>query len=100
MKYKKMIAASVIALQLLTPIKALSEQPSAPTIPVPTLAADEPDPGAAVSPMKKGQTAPFTGTLLSPRAVAAVVAQIETQQQSVVIEVNNAQQKERAKCNF
>lgn len=38
----------------------------------------EVDPGEAISPMKIQQKAPFTGVLLSPKAVASITAKLST----------------------
>lgn len=56
----------------------------------------EKDPGAALSPMKLGQKAPFTGVLLSPTAVANVIVEIETFEERLHIDVMRAINEERA----
>lgn len=38
----------------------------------------EADPGEAISPMKAGQKAPFSGVLLSPKAVASIISKLKT----------------------
>lgn len=38
----------------------------------------EADPGEAIAPMKTGQKAPFSGVLLSPKAVASIVAKLKS----------------------
>jgi len=58
--------------------------------PVPQLQLDEPDVGKAISPLKLGQKAPFTGILLSPEAIAVVTSELKTQKQRVELEVNKA----------
>jgi len=58
--------------------------------PVPTPLKLEPDVGEAVSPMKKGQTAPFTGLLFSPAAVAKIISDIESRQVEIDLAVNHA----------
>lgn len=50
----------------------------------------EPDVGDAISPMKKGQVAPFTGLLLSPSAVATIISDIQTQKDRTKLEVKRA----------
>jgi len=56
----------------------------------PQLTKDEIDVGEAISPMKKGQIAPFTGVLLSPAAVAKVIADIESRNDAIKVEVKKA----------
>lgn len=69
------------------------------TIPsVPALEEGEPDVGAAISPMKKQQRAPFTGLLLSPRAIAELVAEVESIDSVVKQAVSTSQKEETAKC--
>ena len=58
--------------------------------PAPALPAGEPDVGPAISPMYRGQVAPFTGILLSPRAVAILTVNITSFPQLVKIEVDRA----------
>ena len=65
-----------------------------------TPVAGELDVGAAVSPMKKGQIAPFTGVLLSPKAVATIIAELDAVPQKVKIEVDKARGEEKAQCDF
>lgn len=57
---------------------------------VPEIPKNEPDVGEAISPMKRGQTAPFTGLLLSPAAIATVMSDIETKDELIRLEVNRA----------
>jgi hypothetical protein len=56
----------------------------------------EKDPGAALSPMKLGQRAPFTGVLLSPGAVANVIVELESFEKRLHIEVMRSVSKEQA----
>ena len=58
--------------------------------PMPEPSKFEPDVGEAVSPMKKGQTAPFTGLLFSPAATATIIADIESKRDEIRIEVQKA----------
>jgi len=62
------------------------------------LAPGEKDPGLALSPMKKGQKAPFTGVLLSPSAVANVIVELKSIDERIQIEVAAAMQKQTAIC--
>lgn len=56
----------------------------------------EKDPGNALSPMKRGQRAPFTGVLLSPSAIATVVVEFESFEERLHIEVMKSVAEERA----
>lgn len=60
---------------------------------------NEPDPGEAISPMRKGNRAPFTGVLLSPRAMAKILVDIKTAQERVAIEVDKAKAECEANCD-
>ncbi len=50
--------------------------------------------------MRKGQIAPFTGVLLSPRALATVVAELNAIQDRIKIEVDLAVGIAEAQCDF
>lgn len=67
---------------------------------VPALTKNEPDVGEALSPMQRGQVAPFTGVLLSPKAVASIMAQTRTANDKLKLEVETARAEERAHCEF
>ena len=58
--------------------------------PIPDMDLDEPNVGKAVSPMKKGQRAPFTGVLLSPEAVADITVEFESFPERLKLEVDMA----------
>jgi len=58
--------------------------------PIPEIPKSEPDVGEAISPMRKGQIAPFTGLLLSPAAVASVMTDLETKDELIRLEVERA----------
>lgn len=75
------------------PKKSFSE-----VVPPVKLTPGEEDPGKALSPMKKGQKAPFTGVLMSPAAVADTIVDIETIEERIHIEVTRAVQAEQAGC--
>jgi len=57
---------------------------------IPEIPKSELNVGDAISPMKKGQVAPFTGLLLSPSAIATVMSDIETKDELIRLEVNRA----------
>lgn len=88
-------AAFVAALTLsfLLPSRSLAEPAPPPPISsslVPPLSSGEKPVGAAVSPMRKDQRAPFTGVLFSPAAVATIIAFYQTAPQNTQIEVDRA----------
>lgn len=101
---KKLIASLLIGAQLAVAFPVYAQDPPPPgTIALPDApkpAPGEPDVGAAISPMKKGQVAPFTGILLSPKATATIIAQLNTLQEQIKIEVDHARAEEKAKCDF
>jgi hypothetical protein len=102
------IVSTILLACMLTPRVALAQgapspDPDPPTIvkeplPSPSLLPGEKDPGAAISPMKKGQRAPFTGVLLSPEASANVIVEFETFQERMRLEVDKAIKQEQADC--
>ena len=57
-------------------------------IPLPALIQGEVDPGYAISPMKKGQKAPFSGVLLSPGATAEITVRLNSAKDDIRLEVN------------
>lgn len=95
---KKIIASLLIAAQFAVAVPAFAQQATIPDPPPPV--PGEIDVGAAISPMKKGQIAPFTGVLLSPKATATIIAQLNTLQDQIKIEVDHARAEEKAKCDF
>jgi hypothetical protein len=50
--------------------------------------------------MKKGQVAPYTGILLSPRATATIITQLNSIDDAVKIEVAKAKAESKAQCDF
>jgi hypothetical protein len=58
------------------------------------------DASPEVAPVKKGQPAPFDGTLLSPEAVATVVADRQATTETTKAETTRVQSEEQAKCKF
>lgn len=56
------------------------------------------DPGEAISPMKKDQRAPFSGVLLSPKAVAKTIVDLRSLDDKVKLEVKQATEIQSAVC--
>jgi len=67
---------------------------------VPAVPSAEPDPGAVTTPMKKGEPAPYTGVLLSPKAVASIIVQLNSSKDQVKIEVDKAKAEAAAQSQF
>jgi len=106
MKIRKIISTTLLV-SMLTPQVALAQgvpspDPDPPAakepLPTPNLIPGEKDPGLAISPMRKGQRAPFTGVLLSPEASANIIIEFETFQERIRLDVNKAIKQEQADC--
>lgn len=95
----KRILSLLLCISLLTSsiTPAFAEDVALPQVTTP---AAEKDPGAAISPLKKGDRAPFTGVELSPLAVATIVAQFSTAKDLVKIETDRTRSEEKARCEF
>jgi hypothetical protein len=97
---KKAISTLLIATMLATSVPAWADPPTAPAPMVSTTASvTAPTPPPVISPLQKGQVAPYTGVLLSPPAVAQIVAQQDTAKAAAALalqhqaEIDAAQQK-------
>lgn len=94
------LALSVFALSFCThrnsaaqgplPAQSVSVSVSAPVFLVPTPVASEKDPGAVITPMQKGQKVPFSGTLLSPKSIAIVIAELQSLPKKCQIDIDTA----------
>lgn len=102
MRPKQLLVTLFIGVQMSTAFPVFAQDPiptvTLPQPPVP--APGEPDVGAAISPMKKGNIAPFTGILLSPKAAATIIANLNALQEQIKVEVDHARAEEQAKCDF
>lgn len=58
--------------------------------PIPSLSKNEVDIGKVISPMKKGQIAPFTGLLISPATIASIITDIQLKDEEIQTEVQRA----------
>lgn len=94
----KKIISLLLAFSMFLPTVSYAEG----IVKIPTVQAlpDESDVGDAVSPLKKGQKAPFTGVLFSPSAAATILTEITTFDERVKLEVENAKRICTAKCDF
>ena len=80
------IAALIVQTSFLTSARA--DELNLPE--VPSLELDEPSVGEAISPMKRGQRAPFTGILFSPEAVAKVTVELNNVSEQIKLNVQRA----------
>src|SRR5712691_5395248 len=102
MKTKAFAAVLIAAQVTLFAAPAFADPPTTVAIPltVPTTGPSEPDVGAALSPLRKSQPATFTGVLLSPVAVAAIIAELSSTKDLVKIEVDKVRTDEQVKATF
>lgn len=96
MKLKTLLVTCLIGAQLVVCVPALADPP-APAAPV---VAVNKDTVPAITPLKQGQTAPYTGILLSPRATGTIIASVSTQNDRTKIEVDKAVADTQAQCTF
>lgn len=98
------LVSTTILLSFLTSNYARAEEPAANNKvlieAVPTLDPKESDPGKVISPMRKGQKAPYTGVLLAPQSLASVVAELESVPEKIKIDVNKAVSECQTKCEL
>ena len=87
---KRIISYLLIFVLLISTANAQSTLPQIQT------PAGEQQQGAVIFPIKKGQTAPFTGVLLSPAAVAKIIVDYNNQSSQTALEVNLAREKQKA----
>jgi len=101
MRLKRLVFSLVTLAILVVSTNSLADPPAAFELPPPPPASSsEPDVGAAISPMRRGQIASFTGLLLSPRAVAEIVARLNSIGDQIKIEVERAEAEQKAKHDF
>lgn len=67
---------------------------------VPVPAKTDPDIGAAISPLKKLQDAPFAGVLLSPLAIATLIADLNARAEETKLEVDRETAKLTAEFDY
>jgi hypothetical protein len=88
----KSFVASILLAVTLSSSVAGAQVTFPPVTPVP----GEVSVGAAVSPMRKGQVAPFTGVLLSPEAVAKIIVDYNNAKEQTEIEAKKARETQKA----
>lgn len=62
--------------------------------------AQEQDVGAVITPLKKDQPAPYTGTLLSPKAAANITVQLGSVPEKIKIETDRVKAECDVNCSF
>lgn len=92
---KKLTAICVAAAQLTIALPSWADETK---LPDPPALVNEPDPGSVITPMKKGDKAPYTGVLLSPKSTASILVQLKSVDERIKIEVNKARGDEKAQC--
>jgi hypothetical protein len=103
---KKFLISLLVCVFALSPAMAMADEHDIyeggkitlpePPKPVP----GEPKVGAAISPMRWGQTAPFSGVLLSALAVATVVAELNSIDEQIELELDRERKVQKAQCEF
>ncbi len=91
----KIVASLLLACFTTTTVARGEELTRLPKIETPY---GEIDPGEAISPMKRDQRAPFTGVLLSPKAVAKVIVDLKSIDEKVKLEVKQATEFQSVVC--
>lgn len=81
-------------------VSAADPDPKKITLPKISVPSGEVDVGDAISPMPKGARAPFTGLLLSPRAVATLITELSSYQELLEIETRRLRQEYDADIEF
>jgi hypothetical protein len=82
---KKIVTLLMSGLMTLNSFTVKAADPLLPQINVPE---SEVNVGEAISPLRKGQKAPFTGVLLSPAAVASLTVRLSFFQDEIQLEIN------------
>ena len=100
MNVKKLVSSILLCTIVLSPALASADDFKITLPSPPALQPGEKDVGAAISPLKKGQAAPFTGVELSPLAVATIISELNSFADKIKIETDRARAEEQAKCDF
>lgn len=94
--FKRATSTLLIAVSLTTSTFAWSDGP----LPTVTTPSNEQDPGAVISPLRKGDKAPFTGVELSPRAAATIMTDLSTFVERLQIETDKVRQEDAAQRDY
>lgn len=93
MKFQKLVLP-IIFIFLLAPARVYANDEQIPQIQQP---AGENDPGNVLTVVKKAAPAPFTGILLSPRAVAELLSKMELAKKEAELAARRAEEQQRIK---
>jgi hypothetical protein len=99
MTMKKFLSSTILLTYVLSVSPTLA-QSAVDVPPAPEPFPAEPDLGAAISPIKKGYPAPFTGVLLSPKAIATIIAELNSINGRIKIETDRVRGECLANCDF
>lgn len=91
----KIISAVLLASFTMSKVSSAQELTKLPKIETPY---GEIDPGEAISPMNKGQKAPFSGVLLTPKAIAKVIVDLKSIDDKVKLETDNTIRVQQELC--
>lgn len=92
---KRLISTLVIVANLLSTTNSFADDSK---LPDPPALVNEPDPGQVITPMKKGDKAPYTGVLLSPKSTASILVQLKSVDERIKIEIAKTKGEEKALC--
>jgi hypothetical protein len=84
---KRFLSSLLVASMLATSVPAWADEPA-------------PSPAPVVTPLNKGQMAPYTGVLMSPEAVAQVIAEREGAAATLILAVQRQADLDTAKLKF
>lgn len=90
----KNFVVCILLLSFLAPARVYADSEVVPVIQQPT---GENDPGNVLTVVKKSGSAPFTGILLSPRAVAELLSKLEIAKKEAELAAARAQEQQRIK---
>jgi len=97
LKNKFIAAFLCVVFPLYSATPALAEPPQ--SVPNTSTPEGETDPGEVITPLRKGTKAPFTGSLLSPQAMAKIIVEMKLANERIAIEVDRAKGECDAQCD-
>jgi len=99
MKNKIVILLTLVSV-LFSALDVRSADPLTLSLPKVLLPSGEPDPGLVISPLKRGNRAPFSGVHLAPASVATIIADYKFATEQINIEVERARSEILAQYEF
>jgi hypothetical protein len=94
MQFQKAIS-TILLLSFLTSTAAAQQVEELPKVETPQ---GEVDPGEAISPMRISQRAPFTGVMLSPKALASIIAKLKSIETRISLATEEAKEQSAEVC--